>query len=257
MDLGDVKPPRIRVPGGKGYASTNSAGRRFRRRPRASQRARHHRRRTRDPQRAHRKCAGRLGRTARRRADDEGPVVPGDHRVCVRNEVPGSQITQAIAEGAHDIAEIGRLTLAGTGCGTCRGQRPDRQMSHLPPAAGVTPFTPPSTLNGNTPAQSGKTEVRGESVDERLRQRYVKAEGLSTLSTALLRLKKEQQGKRRRVIAAQISTPDLRAFRPPSTPGYRNTLERKSRYEFLVCVTRRSHNSLSTSCGRGNHETTP
>jgi hypothetical protein len=35
--------------------------------------------------------------------------------------------------------------------------------------------------------------VRGESVDERLRQRYVKAEGLSTLSTALLRLKKNSK----------------------------------------------------------------
>jgi NAD(P)H-nitrite reductase large subunit len=50
------------------------------------------------------------------------PVVPGDDRICVCNEVPRSEITKAIAEGAHDIAEIGRLTLAGTGCGTCRGE---------------------------------------------------------------------------------------------------------------------------------------
>jgi NAD(P)H-nitrite reductase large subunit len=50
------------------------------------------------------------------------PAAPNDDRVCVCNEVSRSTIQNAIAGGAHDIAEIGRLTLAGTGCGTCRGE---------------------------------------------------------------------------------------------------------------------------------------
>jgi NAD(P)H-nitrite reductase large subunit len=50
------------------------------------------------------------------------PATPGDERVCVCNEVSRSQIQRAIDTGAHDIAEIGRTTLAGTGCGTCRGE---------------------------------------------------------------------------------------------------------------------------------------
>jgi NAD(P)H-nitrite reductase large subunit len=50
------------------------------------------------------------------------PAGPDDDRVCVCNEIPRSTIARAIAAGAHDIAEIGRLTLAGTGCGMCRGE---------------------------------------------------------------------------------------------------------------------------------------
>jgi NAD(P)H-nitrite reductase large subunit len=46
----------------------------------------------------------------------------GDELVCICNEVPQSVIEKAIAAGAHDVAELGRITLAGTGCGTCRGQ---------------------------------------------------------------------------------------------------------------------------------------
>jgi nitrite reductase (NADH) large subunit len=46
----------------------------------------------------------------------------GDELVCICNAVPRSAIEDAIASGAHDIAEIGRLTFAGTGCGTCRGE---------------------------------------------------------------------------------------------------------------------------------------
>ena len=49
-------------------------------------------------------------------------AVPGDELVCICNEVPQSEIEKAIAAGAHDVAELGRITLAGTGCGTCRGQ---------------------------------------------------------------------------------------------------------------------------------------
>ena len=48
--------------------------------------------------------------------------VAGDVLVCICNEVPASEIERAIAAGAHDVAELGRITLAGTGCGTCRGQ---------------------------------------------------------------------------------------------------------------------------------------
>ncbi len=47
--------------------------------------------------------------------------APGD-RICVCNEVSRGEILDAIAAGAHDVAEIGRRTMAGTGCGTCRGE---------------------------------------------------------------------------------------------------------------------------------------
>jgi NAD(P)H-nitrite reductase large subunit len=53
---------------------------------------------------------------------DAQPAAPNDDRICVCNEVSRSTIQTAISQGAHDIAEIGRLTLAGTGCGTCRGE---------------------------------------------------------------------------------------------------------------------------------------
>jgi bacterioferritin-associated ferredoxin len=46
----------------------------------------------------------------------------GDELVCICNAVPRSVIDEAIAAGAYDIAELGRVTLAGTGCGTCRGE---------------------------------------------------------------------------------------------------------------------------------------
>gem|GEM_PF-311049 len=49
-------------------------------------------------------------------------VSEDDVRVCICNEVPRSDIQRAIDAGAHDVAEIGRITLAGTGCGTCRGE---------------------------------------------------------------------------------------------------------------------------------------
>jgi nitrite reductase (NADH) large subunit len=45
-----------------------------------------------------------------------------DELVCICNEIPRTHIEGAIAAGAHDVAAIGRVTLAGTGCGTCRGQ---------------------------------------------------------------------------------------------------------------------------------------
>jgi nitrite reductase (NADH) large subunit len=49
-------------------------------------------------------------------------ATPGDELICICNEVPRSEIDRAITAGAHDVAELGRVTLAGTGCGTCRGQ---------------------------------------------------------------------------------------------------------------------------------------
>jgi nitrite reductase (NADH) large subunit len=45
-----------------------------------------------------------------------------DELICICNEIPRTQIDDANAAGARDVAEIGRVTLAGTGCGTCRGQ---------------------------------------------------------------------------------------------------------------------------------------
>jgi NAD(P)H-nitrite reductase large subunit len=53
-------------------------------------------------------------------AAPEGPR--DDDRICVCNEVSRGEILAAISAGAHDVAEIGRQTLAGTGCGTCRGE---------------------------------------------------------------------------------------------------------------------------------------
>ncbi|GAC1527920.1 MAG: hypothetical protein NVS2B8_14680 [Vulcanimicrobiaceae bacterium] len=43
-----------------------------------------------------------------------------DEQVCVCNNVSRGEILCAIREGACDVAEIGRRTAAGTGCGTCR-----------------------------------------------------------------------------------------------------------------------------------------
>ena len=43
-------------------------------------------------------------------------------RVCVCNDVSREEILSAIEGGAHDVAEIGRRTAAGTGCGTCRAE---------------------------------------------------------------------------------------------------------------------------------------
>ncbi len=49
-------------------------------------------------------------------------ALTSDELVCICNEIPRTHIEGAIAAGARDVAEIGRVTLAGTGCGTCRGQ---------------------------------------------------------------------------------------------------------------------------------------
>ncbi|GAC1312218.1 MAG: hypothetical protein NVSMB21_22580 [Vulcanimicrobiaceae bacterium] len=50
------------------------------------------------------------------------PACDPNDRICVCNEVSRGEILDAIAAGAHDVAEIGRRTMAGTGCGTCRGE---------------------------------------------------------------------------------------------------------------------------------------
>ena len=63
-----------------------------------------------------------IGRSGSGTDSASAQIAPGDCRVCVCNEVSRSTIQNAIAAGARDIAEIGRLTLAGTGCGTCRGE---------------------------------------------------------------------------------------------------------------------------------------
>jgi NAD(P)H-nitrite reductase large subunit len=56
-------------------------------------------------------------------ANGEAPAsAEVDDRICICNEIPRSAIQHAIDAGAHDVAEIGRITLAGTGCGTCRGE---------------------------------------------------------------------------------------------------------------------------------------
>jgi NAD(P)H-nitrite reductase large subunit len=54
--------------------------------------------------------------------DTPRAVCAGDERVCVCNDVGRAEIQRAIDGGAHDVAEIGRVTMAGTGCGTCRGE---------------------------------------------------------------------------------------------------------------------------------------
>jgi NAD(P)H-nitrite reductase large subunit len=52
----------------------------------------------------------------------EATACAADERVCICNEVARSTIAAAIDAGARDVSEIGRVTAAGTGCGTCRGE---------------------------------------------------------------------------------------------------------------------------------------
>jgi NAD(P)H-nitrite reductase large subunit len=54
--------------------------------------------------------------------DTQRAACAADDRVCVCNDIGRAEIQRAIDAGAHDVAEIGRVTLAGTGCGTCRGE---------------------------------------------------------------------------------------------------------------------------------------
>jgi len=59
---------------------------------------------------------------------------PGD-QVCVCNDISRGEIIAAIAGGASDVAEIGRSTGAGTGCGTCRSELASLVMAATPAAA--------------------------------------------------------------------------------------------------------------------------
>lgn len=52
----------------------------------------------------------------------EPAIAVEDERICVCNDVSRGEIAAAIAAGARDVAEIGRRTSAGTGCGTCRAE---------------------------------------------------------------------------------------------------------------------------------------
>jgi nitrite reductase (NADH) large subunit len=72
------------------------------------------------------------------------PAVPNDERVCVCNEVSRGTIGTAIAGGAHDIAEIGRLTLAGTGAEHAAASSPrwSSLRNKLPRASATDPAHP-------------------------------------------------------------------------------------------------------------------
>ena len=83
-------------------------------------------------------------------------IQRGDRRVCVCNDILQSSIVEAIQNGAKDVAEIGRVTCAGTGCGSCRGEIAalviEHDGRHQKPAVVVaaTPATlpPPGTHDG-------------------------------------------------------------------------------------------------------------
>jgi NAD(P)H-nitrite reductase large subunit len=48
-------------------------------------------------------------------------VLPYKHdEICHCRLVPTEKVTQAIEQGAHSTAAVARVTMAGTGCGTCR-----------------------------------------------------------------------------------------------------------------------------------------
>ena len=66
--------------------------------------------------------------------EPRAPRMATDDQVCVCNDVSRGEIERAITAGAHDVAEIGRRTMAGTGCGTCRAD-----LASLVMAAGATP----------------------------------------------------------------------------------------------------------------------
>jgi assimilatory nitrate reductase catalytic subunit len=61
--------------------------------------------------------ADRRGLLAGRAADGTGEADPA---VCVCNGVGRGAVLRAIGAGASDVAEIGRRTAAGTGCGSCK-----------------------------------------------------------------------------------------------------------------------------------------
>jgi assimilatory nitrate reductase electron transfer subunit len=59
-------------------------------------------------------------------ADDDAPRAAGrDATVCMCNAVTAGTIEDAISEGCETVAEVGRCTRAGTGCGGCRARITD------------------------------------------------------------------------------------------------------------------------------------
>jgi assimilatory nitrate reductase electron transfer subunit len=59
-------------------------------------------------------------------ADDAAPRAAGrDATVCMCNAVTAGTIEDAISEGCETVAEVGRCTRAGTGCGGCRARITD------------------------------------------------------------------------------------------------------------------------------------
>jgi nitrite reductase (NADH) large subunit len=49
-------------------------------------------------------------------------VPSGDRIVCNCNKVSEASLRQAIGDGADSVAALGRVTKAGTGCGSCKGE---------------------------------------------------------------------------------------------------------------------------------------
>ncbi len=59
-------------------------------------------------------------------ADDAAPRATGrDATVCMCNAVTAGTIEDAISDGCDTVAEVGRCTRAGTGCGGCRARISD------------------------------------------------------------------------------------------------------------------------------------
>ena len=59
-------------------------------------------------------------------ADEAAPRATGrDATVCMCNAVTAGTIEDAISDGCDTVAEVGRCTRAGTGCGGCRARIAD------------------------------------------------------------------------------------------------------------------------------------
>ncbi|KQY99227.1 hypothetical protein ASD19_04900 [Microbacterium sp. Root53] len=55
--------------------------------------------------------------------EDQGPIATGrDATVCVCNGVTAGTIEDAVDDGCETVADVGRCTRAGTGCGGCRAR---------------------------------------------------------------------------------------------------------------------------------------
>ncbi|MDE2571142.1 MAG: FAD-dependent oxidoreductase [bacterium] len=90
-----------------------------------------------------------------------------DAILCVCNEVTRGEVIGAISGGARDVAEIGRVTRAGTGCGTCRGD-----LAELVIKYDGAHHQPLATPQAQAPAAASSL---AQALDADLRRRFERA----------------------------------------------------------------------------------